>query len=132
MNDNSGEAALREAVRIKLKRGPAHASVLARSVPDIGLLALQEWANNGRGKLTPSVMSNLAKELFGSNCHYDATCDLLVRAEPKITPLCTAYPTPYVPTGAPLLRYPEHDLAPRPVKPEPTKPPQPKSGWHVW
>jgi hypothetical protein len=84
----TGTGVLREAVRIRIKKG--HAGLLARDF-SIGTATLEAFATGG-AKLPDAIMDAAAKYFFGSNCSFDAERNLLKRAKPVSTSIGIAPP----------------------------------------
>jgi hypothetical protein len=122
MTTTTGSDILREATRIRIKKG--HAAPLARDLK-IGTAALETFATGG-ARLPDAIMTALAKDLLGSNVEFDAERNLLKRAEPVTTPMGIR-PPPYQRT-APVRLGPSHWP---PVTSDTPPPAQPKvrPGW---
>jgi hypothetical protein len=91
----TGTDVLREALRIRLKKGsPAQLSLDV----GVGVAALENWAA-GSGRLPDDVMGKIAKWLFGDNVSFDAARNLLVRKKP--TMLRSTAPPPKAPVRPP-------------------------------
>src|SRR5512133_55816 len=76
----TGEEVLREALRVRFKRGPVVVGIFAREL-GVGVGALEDFANGKVATLSAQTLDAVAKFIFGDNAGYDAERNLLTRVK---------------------------------------------------
>ena len=80
----TGIDVLREALRVRFKRGPIVVGIFAREL-GIGVGTLEDFANNRAATLPAQTLDAAAKFVFGDNVSFDAERNLLRRTKQPST-----------------------------------------------